>query len=276
MSISMHIIIEVHILQGGENMQPRRERDNQSREKRLHRQYSNEYSGFLRHLYFTYLEKKINRSSVFSRIEEWNKIRSDYLSALSEIRMLQHWINRREYPSIADTAYGILNNAMPPLRDGMRITNDLILDTELADELDEYWETILENTEAEDFPPEDLEALRQSGSIDPLDEIRFYLLLLRGHKDFLRQQLRSDDLIGDVTFLQSILSENRPKEVKAQKRWFKSFAGIGSGCLLFITDIANATMQIKASHPVDCEGFIVSISNGLLIALNGYGEFKGE
>lgn len=251
---------------------------------------SDEYHDFLHYIGTRYVEPQLRTSEVLQIIVEWLAMRERLYSVAALMRDHEQRISIGQTTNVAAD----IDEAAPTMREAIRLTNSLLIDTSVADVIEEYFDALVEGLTSDGLPPDDAEALRQSGSSDPRGELATYIRLLKSRK----QQITADrsrtfaqrlqDLPETVTTLAGRFREShipvspkRGREASAQfttqpRRVYKGLGQVVNGSIITVVNVGSAVNSWHIGHPVDISGLMTSVGTGVGLMLMGKGDLNGE
>ncbi len=171
------------------------------------------------------------------------------------------------------------------------MNNELVVDTGIADVIQDYFGEIVDGMSVDHFPKEDFEVLEQAGSSDSRREIIALVYLIKSRKEQLireSRQVRFSQTLGEVaqrverienTFSQEPPKPNQSNKKTAVKRaTFKGIGSIAQGALMTMTNITLAAGLWSVPFPPETAslGAVVSATTGIGTILTGIGELRGE
>lgn len=254
-----------------------------------------EFRSFLEYVYNEYLRKSIHRvGRHFDHREmsyhweyEWRGLRR----ALHVIEYTQsHCDNDDDIYRTFQLKR--LRRAVDEVEDGVRWNIHLAREIGLLDALDQYYAELVSGLDAEDFPAEEFEMMREIGFHDPKRDLQGIICLLK-----MRQQEKaswqkekisvSRELERTVEILSSAQEDFKEKDSKntekseppkKSRRWFKGLGKIGQGAAMSIADIclAAGVLKFPVSPETQTWGALVSATAGTGLLLDGVGELRGE
>jgi hypothetical protein len=187
----------------------------------------------------------------------------------------------------------MLKRIFDDAKNGSRTNNRLVVDSEIADIIQDYFGEIVDGMTVDHFPQEDFEILRQSGSPDPRREVTAIVHLVKSRKEQIlwrnNDNVRFSHRLVQVTERIEKISESLPKEPlkpnetaskqPAVKRTvFKGLGSIIQGTLMTITNITLAAGVWSVPLPTETTsvGAVVSATSGIGMIFTGIGELRGE
>lgn len=255
---------------------------------------NNTYEEFIKHIYYEHIEKRLVpwKRRHWHHLDDFGYEISELTRSLRAIRFLQ------DYAGSGDDLDGILTpetlkNVVERIKYGVQNNNRIVVDTGVADVLQDYLKEIVEGMTAEHFPQVDVDVLRESGSSDAKREIVAMVYLLKSRKEdwirfksdyrFSRKLVQAREEVEKVAATLSQDSPNvkeqridRPATVK--RAVFKGIGSIGQGSLLTLTDVSllAGMWGTSISAETTTVGAVISITSGIGMILTGVGELRGE
>ena len=254
---------------------------------------SNTYDAFVQHIYYEHLEKLLApwKRKHWHHFEDLGYNITGLTNSLRAIRFLQ------DYAGNEDDLGGVftpetLKKIVERIKYGIQENNRIVVDTGIADLLQDYLKEIVEGMTVEHFPQADFEILREAGSSDARREISATVHLMQSRQEdwfryksdcrFSRRLVQAHDEVERIT-------ESLPKELAktedqnhnrpvVKRAVFKGIGSIGQGALLTLTDVSLMAGMWGTSISPDTTtvGAVVSITSGIGLVLTGVGELRGE
>lgn len=247
---------------------------------------SSDYHSFLHYLYFQFVDPKLHTDAAHNAVIRWETIRPKLYERIREICDDARRIRAgQDVPRFLSTS---LDDAWPGLREAFQVLDQLVIETGIADLIEENFDVIMDELTLAELPPEDLEALRECGSPDPRGEMATYLLTLkrryrrllnRPHDQSFEQQLR--DLPSHLQHVQKdahgpFSASQTPDTARRRRRLYKGLGQLLPGIVTTIANVGTGVLSIHAGHPVDFAGLLNSSSVGVGMILSGKGDLDGE
>lgn len=254
---------------------------------------SDTYNEFIKYLFNEYLSKKLDKRRINRhRLEDgYDREIENLQRSMRAIRFIKDYA-RDDEEVLKIFTPEMIENLIRSVRYGVQINNDLVVDTEIIDILQDYFEEIVDGMTVDHFPQEDIEVLRQAGSIDPRQEIIALIHIIKSRKeqflfrnnDNLRYKSRLEEIPEQIERIEkSFVSRQRPNSTTEKKPAIKRsiFKGLGSiiqGTLLTITDITLVAGFWGVPLPTETTsvGAVVSITTGIGTIFTGIGDLRGE
>lgn len=254
---------------------------------------SNTYDEFVKHIYYEHLEKHLApwKRRHWHHLEDMGYNITGLTSSLRAIRFLQ------DYAGDEDDLSGVftpetLRKVVERVKYGVQENNHIVVDTGIADVLQDYLKEIVEGMTVEHFPQADFEILREAGSSDARREIGATVHLMKSRKEdwfrfksdhrFSRRLVQAREEMERITEslpkeLAKTEDQNRNRPV-VKRAVFKGIGSIGQGALLTLTDVSllAGIWGTSISPDTTTVGAVVSITSGIGLILTGVGELRGE
>jgi hypothetical protein len=254
---------------------------------------SSDYEEFIKYIYHEHIEKRLDK-----HIKHWHHM-EDFgynITRLSRtmraVRFIRDYAYDDEHVNRIFTPE-MLKGIFDDTNGGLHSNNHLVVDTEIADIIEDYFGEIVDGMTVDHFPQEDFEIMRQSGSADPRREITTIVHLVKSRKEQLlwrnNDNVRFSHRLVQVTQRIETMAESLPQkpresdEIGFQKPAVKRsvFKGLGSiiqGTLMTITNITLATGLWSVPLPTETTsvGAVVSATSGIGMIFTGVGELRGE
>jgi hypothetical protein len=254
-----------------------------------------EFHSFLEYVYNEYLRKSIHR---VGRYFDHPKMSHHWEYEWRGLKRALHVIEYTQ--SCCDNEDDIyhtfklerLRRAVDEIQDGVRWNNRLAREIGLLDALDQYYTELVSGLDAEDFPPEEFEMMREIGFHDPKRDLQGIICLLKmRQKEKVSWQKEkmcvSRELERTVEILAAAQddfketdsdSSGKSDPPKKPRRWFKGLGKIGQGAAMSIADIclAAGVLKFPVSPETQTWGTLVSATAGTGLVLDGIGELRGE
>lgn len=254
---------------------------------------SNDYEEFIKYIYHEHIERRLdNHTRHWHHFEDISYDINRLAKTMQAVRFI------RDYASDDDDINRVFTPAMlkrifDDAKNGSHTNRRLLVDTEIADIIQNYFGEIVDGMTVDHFPKEDFEVLRQSGSQDPRREITAIVHLIKSRKEQLlwrnNDNVRFSHRLVQVTEIIERISSSLPeepsepneKQVKkptVKRAVFKGLGSIIQGMLMTITDITLATGVWSVPLPPETTsvGAVVSATSGIGMIFTGIGELKGE
>jgi hypothetical protein len=254
---------------------------------------SDTYDEFIKYLFNEYLSKKLDKRRINRHYFEsgFDREIENLQRSMRAIRFIKDYA-RDDEDVLKIFTPEMIENLLRSVRYGVEINNDLVVDTEIIDILQDYFEEIVDGMTVDHFPQEDIDMLRQSGSIDPRQEIIALIHIIKSRKeqflfrnnDNLRYSSRLEEIPERIEKIEkSFESRQRTNSTTEKKPAIKRavFKGLGSiiqGTLLTIADITLMAGFWGVPLPTETTsvGAVVSITTGIGTIFTGIGDLRGE
>jgi hypothetical protein len=258
-----------------------------------------EYKEFLEYLFRERFEKALARIRrelhPLDRLDRQQSHIPRLVKAMRALRFIEDYFEDEEERRQSLTT-GMLDKTLKAVEDGARFNNSLIVDTEIIEVIEEHLTEIVQGMRVEDFPKEDFEILRESGSADPRREIAAIVHFLRSRVARLPQE-RLEALLSDRSSVRLSRTLQRAPELVEQQRKAlteettqgaekkgvkrKIFTGISKICqgtLLSLTDVTAVIgmWHVALSPETMTVGAVTSVTGGVGAILEGVGALRGE
>lgn len=254
---------------------------------------SNEYEEFIKYIYYEHIEKRLDRHKrYFHHFEDISYNVNKLSRAMQAVRFIKDYASDDDDISRVFTPE-MLKRILDDARDGTRTNRRLVVDTEIADILQDYFGEIVDGMTVDHFPEEDFEILRQSGSSNPRREITAIIHLIKSRKEQLlwhnNNDVRFSRRLVQATERIEAISESLPKESSkpndvaskqppVKRSVFKGLGSIIQGTLMTVTNITLAAGVWSVPLPPETTsvGAVVSATSGIGMVFTGIGELRGE
>ncbi len=257
---------------------------------------SKDYDEFIKYIYYEHIEKRLDRHKRdFHHLEDINYHVTKLSRAMQAVRFIRDYASDDSMITHIFTPE-MLKGIFDDARDGTHTNRRLVVNTEIADIIQDYFLEIVDGMTVDHFPKEDFEVLRQSGSPDPHREVTAIVHLIKSRKEQLlmrnRDNIRFSQRLIQVTETIEKISASLPKEVSKESKAndtsskqppvkravFKGLGSIIQGTLMTITNITLATGVWNVPLPAETTsvGAVVSATSGIGMIFTGIGELRGE
>ena len=255
---------------------------------------NNTYEEFIKHIYYEHIEKRLApwKRRHWHHLDDLGYEITGLTRSLRAIRFLQDYAESDEGLGGVFTPE-TLKNVVERVKYGVQNNNRIVVDTGVADVLQDYLKEIVEGMTAEHFPQADLDALRESGSSDARREIVAMVYLMKSRKeDWIRFRndyrfsRRLEQAREEVERVAATLPKELPnaeeqrndRPVTVKRAVFKGIGSIGQGALLTLTDVSLLAGMWGTSISAEqtTVGAVISITSGIEMILTGVGELRGE
>lgn len=254
---------------------------------------SNDYEEFIKYIYYEHIEKRLDRHRRdFHHLENINYNINKLSRAMQAVRFIRDYASDDSVITHIFTSE-MLKRIFDDARDGSHANRRLVVDTEIADIIQDYFGEIVDGMTVDHFPKEDFEILRQSGSPDPRREVTAIVHLVKSRKEQLlwrnNDNVRFSHRLIQVTERIEEISESLPKESPKpnetaskqpviKRTIFKGLGSIIQGTLMTITNITLAAGVWSVPLPTETTsvGAVVSATSGIGMIFTGIGELRGE
>ena len=126
-----------------------------------------EWRELMKQIYFDSILPKLGSKRKYFHPFEWHEYIHEYdeiLSAMRFIRFVEMNFNEDdELTNYFNIDY--LKRILNSVERAINLDERLIIDTGISETIEKYFEEIIEQTDINDFPEQDLNALRESGSL---------------------------------------------------------------------------------------------------------------
>jgi hypothetical protein len=260
-----------------------------------------EYREFLENLYRQEIEKKLARirrkQHPIDLLDQQHVHIPELTRAMRALRFIEDYFDQEEELRRSLTK-GMVDQTLATVEDGARYNNRLVGDTEIADVIQEHFAEIVDGMTVDDFPKEDFEILRESGSSDPRQDLAGVIYSLRARKDRMRKELQYLASLADRGYEEGFSeSLKRTPEIIAQQRKVladegapqtkekmgkaKIWTGMSKICQGTLLSITNITIAVGFWHiavPAEAAtvGAVTSVTGGIGLILEGVGKLRGE
>lgn len=178
-----------------------------------------------------------------------------------------------------------LRSVLQNVRNASQSVNEhLLIESGIVEVFEEHISEIVSELEVTDLPVEDIEALKESGSIHPRAELRLRIRTIK--KQYVSEVRYNDrrtltssirkagEKVGERIERFKEPSENNPPKT----RWFKGLGSLCRGTVLTAVDVSllGGWWAIPLSPDTTIVGAVASIATGLGDIAVGIGEFRDE
>lgn len=255
---------------------------------------SSAYEEFIQHIYYEHIEKHLApwKRRHWHHLDDLGYEISELTRSLRAIRFVQNYAQDDEHFG------GVLTpethqNILDRIKYGLQSNNRIVVDTGVADVLQDYLKEIVEGMTVKLFPQADFDVLREAGSADARREIAAIVYLMKSRKEnwirfkndyrFSRRLKEAGEEIERVAATlpkespnSQVQKNDRPVTVK--RAVFKGIGSIGQGALLTLTDVSllAGMWGTGLSAETTTVGAVISITSGIGMILTGVGELRGE
>lgn len=255
---------------------------------------SSDYEEFIKYIYQEYIERRLDKHT----IKQWHQMEDPRYYVDRLLRTMQAVRFIREYVDCDHDIGRLFTPAMitrifEDARSGSYENQRLLIDTGIADIIQDYFGEIVDGMTVDHFPKEDFDILRQSGSQDPHLEITAIVHLIKSRKEQLlwrnNDNVRFSHRLEQVTKeIEKILAslpkeppehdEKQDKQPAVNRAIFKGVGSIIQGTLMTITNITLAAGVWNVPLPAETTtvGAVVSATSGIGMIFTGIGELLGE
>jgi len=244
-----------------------------------------EWLNFLKGIYHQYIGPKFHKISR-KRLHpfELEYYIDPLFSASRSIRFIEN--NFAEDDNLYESFQPqFLEEILDDLERGLKSSNNDLIETELIDVIDEFFDEIVDGMDISDIPEVDFNALLEAGSQDPKSEIQLSIVRIKNRKEKLYYKHKNDSIKYCLKESERIVIKRKEKLKESnsnnppKKRIFKGLGYICRGAILNAVDIGIMAggwpWQIQISPDIKY-GSIISIATGLGDILIGVGEIRGE
>jgi hypothetical protein len=170
------------------------------------------------------------------------------------------------------------------LSEGLNLNRRFVVETGIAEVIEEFFEEIVDGMDPSDIPEQDIEALRISGSTNPINELHLSMIRLKKKREVIMRRNKEGSISVTVKQCEERV-QRRKEQVKEsnsnrppKKRIFKGLGSICKGSMLTVVDVSLVAgmWPLGLSVETTTVGAVVSITTGLGDILNGVGEMRGE
>lgn len=248
---------------------------------------SGDYEEFIKHIYYEYIEQRLPLLHNLEFLHLNSKLPS-YTWAMRAVRAIKNLAGTDEDVNRLFTQ-NMLRDTVGRVQDAVETSNRLVVDTEIADVIQDNFEEIVDGMSVEHFPKADFEVLRQGGSSDPHREIAATLYSLKARKEqFSRdgsqarfsQRLKEAEkrVHGIYELIPDEPNERQENPTAVKRAVFKGLGSLVEGGLLVITDVTLVAglWGTSVSPDMTTVGAVLSMTTGIGKSLTGIGELRGE
>jgi hypothetical protein len=177
-----------------------------------------------------------------------------------------------------------LQRTLDELSEGLNLNRRYVMDTGIAEVIEEFFEEIVDGMDTGDIPEQDIEALKLSGSVDPRAELQLSMMRLKKKKEIIIRRNKEGSISYTVKQSEERI-QRRKEQIKEsnsnrppRKKIFKGLGSICKGAMLTVVDVSLVAgmWPLGLSVETTTVGAVVSITTGLGDILNGVGEMRGE
>lgn len=244
-----------------------------------------EWINFLKGLYHQHIIPKLHR--IHRDIYHFEDLEYDTRPLLKASRSLRFIENNfsEDYNLLESFQPQFLEKILDDLKRGLRRSNTTLVESEIINVIDEFFDEIVDGMDISDIPEADFYALSEAGSQDPKSEIQLSIVRIKKRRDKLHYNIKYDHMEYCLkeSELMVIKRKDELKESNSNKpptkRIFKGLGYFCRGALLTAVDIGIMAggwpWQIQISPDIKY-GSIISIATGVGDIAIGVGEFRGE
>ena len=254
---------------------------------------SNDYEEFIKYVFYEHIHKSLTNVQERWRMHFEHEFEHRLLRltrATRALRFIKDYAENDEDISRSFTLE-MVKETIRSVKHGVQMNNELVVDTGIADVIQDYFGEIVDGMSVDHFPKEDFEVLQQAGSSDSHREIIALVYLIKSRKEQLireSRQVRFSQSLGEVaqrverienTFPQEPAKPNQLNKKPVVKRaTFKGIGSIAQGALMTMTNITLAAGLWSVPLPPETTslGAVVSATTGIGTILTGIGELRGE
>jgi len=200
-----------------------------------------EWRELIKQIYFDSILPKLGSKRKYFHPFEWHEYIHEYdeiLRGMRFLRFVEYNFNEDEeltnYFTI-DYLKRILNS----IERAINLDERLVIDSGISETIEKYFEEIIEQTDINDFPELDLNALRESGSLNPKRELRHILFSIKKERN---RNKYNDDIKFTFELKHSKEKiEKKKKQLeldsnKPKRNIFKGLGNITRGSILTVVD----------------------------------------
>ena len=246
-----------------------------------------EWRRFIKDVYYQELEQKLNRiRKHFHPFErhDYHYTQRNLFHASRTIRTIEA-TNGDDFNVTEIYQPNHLRSVLQNIRNANQSINEhLLVDSGVVEVFEEHISEIVSELEVSDFPVEDIEALKESGSVHPRAELRVQIKKIK--KKYVSEVRYSDrQSITSCIHRASVEVDERIERFKEssannppKKRWFKGLGSLCRGTVLTAVDasLLGGWWTIPLSPDTTIVGAVASIATGLGDIAIGVGEFRDE
>ncbi len=254
---------------------------------------SNDYEEFIKYVFYEHIQKSLTNVQERWHLHFEHEFEHRLLRLTRATRALRFIKDYAENDEDINRSFTLemVKETIRSVRYGVQMNNELVVDTGIADVIQDYFGEIVDGMSVDHFPKEDFEVLQQAGSSDSRREIIALVYLIKSRKEQLireSRQVRFSQTLGEVaqrverienTFPQEPPNPNQSNKKPAVKRaTFKGIGSIAQGALMTMTNITLAAGLWSVPLPPETTslGAVVSATTGIGTILTGIGELRGE
>ncbi len=246
-----------------------------------------QYQAFVENLYYEYLQDRfvgLDRRLALAAPEAGSAV-SGLTSALRRIRLL----SRPSSPGPSTVVMGpALLDVITDMEPGVRFNNRLLVDTGVADTIEDYFTEIVDGMEAEHFPEIDVDLLREAGSTDARREIVALVYIVKARKQRIAAGPSGMHFAERLREVESILAQRRaeatgptpaPPRIERPGQTWKGLGEICKGAILTLGDVGLAAGLFSVAPvvaPITAVGAVGSTATGIGTIFEGISTLKGE
>lgn len=244
-----------------------------------------EWLNFLKGIYLHHIAPKLHR--IHRKIHHFDDLEYDtrpLFKASRSLRFIEDNFSE-DYNLLESFQPQFLEKIFDNLERGLRRSNETLVETEIINVIDEFFDEIVDGMEISDMPEADFYALSEAGSQDPKSEIQLSIVRIKKRREKLYYKNKDDHMKYCLKESEQIVIKRKDnlKEYNSNKpptkRIFKGLGYFCRGALLTAVDIGIMAggwpWQIQISPDIKY-GSIISIATGVGDIAIGVGEFRGE
>lgn len=254
---------------------------------------SSDYEEFIKYVFYEHIQKSLTNVQERWRLHFEHEFEHRLLRltrATRAVRFIKDYAENDEDINRSFTLE-MVKETIRSVRYGVQMNNELVVDTGIADAIQDYFGEIVDGMSVDHFPKEDFEVLQQAGSSDPRRDVIAAVYLIKSRKEQLirdSKQVRFSRTLVEVaerveriekSFPEEPPKPNQPNKQPAVKRaTFKGIGSIAQGALMTMTNITLAAGLWSVPLPPETTslGAVVSATTGIGTILTGIGELRGE
>ncbi|MFN3694276.1 MAG: hypothetical protein ACK4UV_04645 [Ignavibacterium sp.] len=242
-----------------------------------------EWRQLIKQIYFDSILPKLGSRRKYFHPFEWHEYILEYDEILGAMRFLRFIeLNFSEDDELTNYfTIDYLKRILNAVESAINLDERLIVDSGILETIEKYFEEIIEQTEIDDFPEQDINALRESGSVNPKRELR--QILFRIKKERTRNKYNDNIKFTFELKHSKEKIEKRRKQLdsensKPKRSIFKGLGNITRGTILTVVDFSLliGAWSIPLSNETTSVGAVVSITTGIGDIMTGIGDFRGE
>ncbi len=207
--------------------------------------------------------------------------------AMRVIRFIEHHFDDDQNVFQMFTAES-LASTLQDLVSALHVLQRFTISTGVVDDIEEFYEEIVDGMSVDDFPTEDFALMESLGSASAYDDLELLVRRIKKKKEIIYRKQREggfririeeveEKIETKIKFLKNI-EKNTNEKPSVKRKWFKGLGSICTGTAMTILDVTLLTgsWTIQVPEQTKTVGALVSITTGFGSIMNGCSEPRGE